>query len=124
MKMIKDNAKLVKLYYILSVITALVIMIAGLWFLQKLLVPKYQKGVVEGSMIQEYYQSEVPHEVLFDFFAEVRESTGGRLILGDDGSLEPVMIHIIIQIVLNSCFCHDVFPFSIAEEFYRIMPVA
>lgn len=74
MKMIKDNAKLVKLYYILSVIAALVIMIAGLWFLQKLLVPKYQKGVVEGSMIQEYYQSEVPHEVLFLGDCEVYEN--------------------------------------------------
>ena len=31
---------------------------AGLFFLQKLLVPKYAADVVEGALIAEYYQEE------------------------------------------------------------------
>ena len=35
-----------------------------LYVAQRLLVPKYQKGVIEGSFTEEYYREEVPHEVL------------------------------------------------------------
>ena len=39
--------------------------IAALWFLQKLVVPKYQTEIPEGSMIAEYYEDKSKHEVIF-----------------------------------------------------------
>jgi len=48
--------------------------IGCLWFLQKLLVPKYQTGIVEGSMIEEYYKDESEHEVIFIGDCEVYEN--------------------------------------------------
>ncbi|MCQ2515561.1 MAG: SGNH/GDSL hydrolase family protein [Saccharofermentans sp.] len=46
----------------------------GLYVAQRLVMPKYQHGIVEGSMIEEYYQSGVPHEVLFLGDCEVYEN--------------------------------------------------
>ncbi len=49
------------------VITALVLLVlsfAILWFVQRLLMPKYQKGVIEGSFTEEYYKEKVPHDVI------------------------------------------------------------
>ena len=57
----KDN-KVIK-----RVVTALVLLaltFAILAFLQKLLMPKYQKGVIEGSFTEEYYKEKVPHDVI------------------------------------------------------------
>lgn len=51
-----------------NVITALVLLVlsfAILWFVQRLLMPKYQKGVIEGSFTEEYYKEKVPHDVIF-----------------------------------------------------------
>ena len=42
--------------------------------LQRLLIPKYQTGVIEGSMIAEYYDSKEPHEVIFLGDCEVYEN--------------------------------------------------
>ncbi len=50
-----------------TVITAAVltaVSIGALWFTQRLLMPKYQRGVIEGSFTEEYYKETVPHEVL------------------------------------------------------------
>lgn len=45
-----------------------------MWLLQCLLVPKYQKGIVEGGMMAEYYDDlDVPHEVIFLGDCEVYE---------------------------------------------------
>lgn len=41
-----------------------VISIGALWFAQRLLMPKYQRGVIEGSFTEEYYKEKVPHDVL------------------------------------------------------------
>jgi len=41
---------------------------------QRLLVPKYMGRVVEGAFIQEYYQEDTPHEVLFLGDCEVYEN--------------------------------------------------
>ena len=49
------------------VITAVVLLAASfalLWFIQRLLMPKYQKGVIEGSFTEEYYREKVPHDVI------------------------------------------------------------
>lgn len=51
-----------------KLITAVVLMavsVAILWFAQRLVMPKYQKGVIEGSFTEEYYKEKVPHDVIF-----------------------------------------------------------
>ena len=48
--------------------------VTALYLLQRLLVPKYQTGIVEGSMIEEYYKDDVQHEVLFVGDCEVYEN--------------------------------------------------
>lgn len=50
------------------------LMIGCLYLLQRLLVPKYQTGIVEGSMIAEYYDDPCDHEVLFIGDCEVYEN--------------------------------------------------
>ena len=50
-----------------KVITALVLLALSfgiLWFVQRLFMPKYQKGVIEGSFTEEYYKEKVPHDVI------------------------------------------------------------
>ena len=49
----------------ISALLVLTISIGALAFLQALLVPKYQTGIIEGSMTAEYYADAAPHEVLF-----------------------------------------------------------
>jgi len=60
--------------YILLTLIAVALTAGAVWFLQKLLIPKYQKGVIEGSMIEEYYESDEPHEVIFLGDCEVYEN--------------------------------------------------
>lgn len=58
----------------ISVLLVLVLLIGVLYLSQRLLVPKYQTGIVEGSMIAEYYKDESDHEVLFVGDCEVYEN--------------------------------------------------
>ena len=59
-------------------ITAAVLSLFGLvlclYLLQRLLIPKYQTGIVEGSMVEEYYRDPSGHEVLFVGDCEVYEN--------------------------------------------------
>ncbi len=55
-------------------ILVVVLLIGCLYVLQRLLVPKYQTGIVEGSMIAEYYEDPSDHEVLFIGDCEVYEN--------------------------------------------------
>jgi len=51
-----------------KIITALVLLALSfgiLWFVQRLFMPKYQVGVIEGSFTEEYYKEKVPHDVIF-----------------------------------------------------------
>ncbi|SCW68240.1 hypothetical protein SAMN02910456_02572 [Ruminococcaceae bacterium YRB3002] len=63
-----------------SVRTALIVtaglILAVLVFaaIQRLLIPKYQTGTVEGSMIEEYYDAKEPHEILILGDCEVFEN--------------------------------------------------
>lgn len=41
------------------------LLIGTLYILQRLLIPKYQTGIVEGSMVEEYYDDKSDHEVVF-----------------------------------------------------------
>ena len=58
----------------LAGLLVVVIVIAALFFIQKLLIPKYQTGIVEGSMIEEYYKDPSDHEVIFIGDCEVYEN--------------------------------------------------
>ena len=58
----KEGSKTAK-----KIITALVLLalsFAILWFVQRLFMPKYQVGVIEGSFTEEYYKEKVPHDVI------------------------------------------------------------
>lgn len=48
--------------------------LAALWLLQCLLVPKYQSGIVEGSMIEEYYRDDTQHDVVMIGDCEIYEN--------------------------------------------------
>ena len=51
-----------------------VIVLAGLWLLQRLLTPKYVDGVVEGAFVAEYYREEKDFDLLFIGDCEVYEN--------------------------------------------------
>ena len=59
---------------IILLIASVVLTFALLWLCQRLLVPKYQKGIIEGSMIEEYYGDKAPHEVIFVGDCELYEN--------------------------------------------------
>jgi len=59
------------------IVTSILCVLIGvlfLYLLQRLLMPKYQRGVVEGSMIEEYYKAEESHDVVFFGDCEVYEN--------------------------------------------------
>ena len=51
-----------------------------LFFAQRLVMPKYQSGIVEGSMIEEYYDQETKHDVIMIGDCEIYENFS--LLLG------------------------------------------
>ncbi|MBE5950303.1 MAG: SGNH/GDSL hydrolase family protein [Lachnospiraceae bacterium] len=58
----------------LTALVITVVVIGSLWLLQRLLVPKYMTGIVEGAMIAEYYEEEKDHDVIFIGDCEVYEN--------------------------------------------------
>ena len=48
---------------ILTTAAVVLFIIATLWLLQRLVVPKYMGDVVEGNFIAEYYDEEKDHDV-------------------------------------------------------------
>lgn len=52
----------------------LILFFGTLYLLQKLLMPKYMSGIVEGSLIEEYYKEEKNHDVIFIGDCEVYEN--------------------------------------------------
>lgn len=64
--MTKKRLGIIIFYSLLTVVT--------LFLLQRLLVPKYQTGIVEGKMAAEYYENTEPHEVLIIGDCEVYEN--------------------------------------------------
>jgi len=59
---------------IITVLLLAALSVSILWFVQRLVTPKYQKGVIEGSFTEEYYRENVPHDVLFFGDCDVYES--------------------------------------------------
>ena len=55
-------------------IAAFLIVISSLLLLQRLLMPKYADGVIEGALISEYYDEDKEHDVIFIGDCEVYEN--------------------------------------------------
>ncbi|MFA6309412.1 MAG: SGNH/GDSL hydrolase family protein [Clostridia bacterium] len=55
-------------------IIAAVLLIVSLGVLQRLLMPKFMTGIVEGSLVEEYYQEKSKHDVIFVGDCEVYEN--------------------------------------------------
>ncbi len=58
----------------LRVIASALVVVSTLYLLQRLLVPKYVDGIVEGAFVAEYYQEEMDHDLLFVGDCEVYEN--------------------------------------------------
>lgn len=58
----------------IRVLVSALVVLVSLFLLQRLLVPKYVDGVVEGAFIAEYYQEEKNHDVIFIGDCEVYEN--------------------------------------------------
>ncbi len=58
----------------IKIAVSVIIVLVSLFFLQKLLVPKYVAGVVEGAFIAEYYEEEKNFDVIFIGDCEVYEN--------------------------------------------------
>lgn len=59
---------------VLCIVLSLVVILLVLWFLQRLLMPKYMSGVVEGAMVAEYYDEKKDHDVIFIGDCELYEN--------------------------------------------------
>ena len=75
----------VKLRIIIKVAVSAFIALTGLFFLQRLLVPKYVDGVVEGAFIAEYYKEEKDFDVIFIGDCEVYENLSPNVLWEDYG---------------------------------------
>ncbi len=62
-----------------------VIVVAVLFFVQRLLMPKYMSGVVEGAMISEYYDEEMDHDVVFIGDCELYENLSPAVLWQEYG---------------------------------------
>ena len=67
------------------VVLTLVILVGSLWLLQRLLMPKYVTGVVEGALIAEYYPEEKNHDVIFIGVCEVYENFSPQILWEEYG---------------------------------------
>ncbi len=63
-----------KLKVVVAVIVTLAIVITTLFLATKLLEPKYMSGILEGAMIQEYYDDPTDHNVVFIGDCELYEN--------------------------------------------------
>ncbi len=58
----------------LAIVLSLLIAVSGLWVATKLLEPKYMSGILEGAMIEEYYDDPTDHNVVFVGDCELYEN--------------------------------------------------
>ncbi len=70
--------------YVRAALSA-VFVIGSLFLLQRLLVPKYVDGVVEGAFVQEYYKEEKDFDVIFVGDCEVYENFSPIVLWRDYG---------------------------------------
>lgn len=67
------------------VILSVVIILLVLYLLQRLLMPKYMSGVVEGAMVAEYYDEEKDHDVIFIGDCELYENISPMVLWEEYG---------------------------------------
>ena len=63
-----------KIKNIIRITCSAAVILIGLFLLQRLLIPKYVSEVVEGRLIEEYYNDEKDHDVIFIGDCEVYEN--------------------------------------------------
>jgi hypothetical protein len=59
---------------IIPILLFFAVLVASLFMLQKLVVPKYMSGIVEGALIESYYEEHKDHDVIFIGDCEVYEN--------------------------------------------------
>ncbi len=59
---------------IIPILLLFAVLLTSLYMLQRLVVPKYMTGIVEGSLIESYYEEEKDHDVIFIGDCEVYEN--------------------------------------------------
>ena len=74
-----------KVKKILTTMAVVLFVIATLWLLQRLVVPKYMGDVVEGNFIAEYYDEEKDHDVIFLGDCEVYENFSPQVLWEEYG---------------------------------------
>ena len=62
-----------------------VILVCGLWFFQKLLMPKYINDIIEGRLIAEYYDNAGGNDVIFVGDCELYENVSPITLWEDYG---------------------------------------
>lgn len=70
---------------ILAVLLSLVIIITSLWGITRLFMPKYMSDIVEGAMIEEYYDEEKDHDVVFIGDCELYENISPAVLWEEYG---------------------------------------
>lgn len=69
-----EHAKKQKLQTFIKITLSALIVLISLYLLQRLLVPKYVDGIVEGAFVAEYYKEEKDFDVIFIGDCEVYEN--------------------------------------------------
>lgn len=69
----------------LAIVLCVAIVLGSLYFLQKLFMPKYMSGIVEGAMIAEYYEEEKNHDVIFVGDCELYENISPKVLWEEYG---------------------------------------
>lgn len=70
---------------ILRTIATVLVLILVLYLVQRLLMPKYMGDVVEGAMIEEYYDENMDHDVVFIGDCEVYENISPAVLWEEYG---------------------------------------
>lgn len=68
-----------------AVLLGCAVAILGIGLLQRLLMPKYMHGIVEGAMIAEYYEEEKNHDVVFIGDCELYENISPAVLWEEYG---------------------------------------
>lgn len=70
---------------IIRIMDTAVVILLVLYLLQRLLMPKYMTGIVEGAMIAEYYEEEKDHDVIFVGDCELYENISPAVLWEEYG---------------------------------------
>ena len=80
-----EEKKISRSRKVFTVCVVTLFVLVSLYLLQRLLIPKYMTGIVEGAMIAEYYEEEHDHDVVFIGDCEVYENFTPALLWEEYG---------------------------------------